>query len=265
MKPRSTGHLVRAPTTSMSYSNDSRQRWVSAGYPSDMGSAASDYPPEPEYIRLYYLTAAVHALSNIVFGRLKLARFQDLNDPFELLSVQIMDKSVRKIAREFKEIEAQQTGLLCFSEDWTSPVMWSHYGERHRGICLGFDVLRSKVHDVKYDDKRLRVALEADSDPTSLPVALQEKLRRTKCHEWAYEKEQRMLVPLHEAHQVGTLHFRSFDSELRLAEVILGPNCNESLESVQTVVAHHWPSARTYRSRLAWQHFKVVPLESSVP
>ena len=33
-----------------------------------------------------------------------------------------------------------ENGILCFSEDWTDPVLWTHYGAKHRGICLGFDV-----------------------------------------------------------------------------------------------------------------------------
>ncbi len=249
----------------MPYDNANRQRWLTAGYRTDMGSSASDLPPGPDFIRLYYLSDAPHALSNLVFGRIKVARFRDLNDPFELLSLQLIDKNLRTAVRGFKEAEDNQTGLVCFSEDWTSPVMWSHYGEKHRGICLGFNVLRTAVHEVQYDDTRIRAALDKDADPNSLPADLQDVLRRTKCHEWKYEQERRLFVPLEVAKQVGTLYFRPFDDAVQLAEVILGPNCVESLDSVRSVVNRHWPMARTYKSRLAWQHFKVVPLESSVP
>lgn len=249
----------------MPYDVAKRQAWGAAGYREDLSSAAADQPPSAELIRLYYLTSATHALSNIAFGRLKLARFRDLNDPFELLSVRLMDKKLRAAVKDFKATLDASTGLLCFSEDWGSPVMWSHYGEKHRGICLGFDVLRSEVDAVKYDDKRVRAALDADADPNNLPSDLQGVLRRTKCHEWQYELEQRMFVPLSVALEVGSLHFRPFDEKLQLAEVILGPNCVESLEDVRRIVARHCSAARTYKARLAWQHFKVVPMERSVP
>jgi hypothetical protein len=239
--------------------------WLAAGYRFDLSSAAADHPPPAEYIRLYYLTRSAHALSNITFGRIKVARFRDLNDPFELLAVRLMGRKLRSAVHEFKSTEDAQTGLICLSEDWGSPVMWSHYGEKHRGICLGFDVLRSEVRAVLYDDKRVRTALAADADPTNLPEELQEVLRRTKCHEWKYEKEQRMFIPLSTTTEVGGLRFRAFDHKFQLAEVIIGPSCAESLDAVRRIVHLHWPTARTYRARLAWKTFKVVPQESSVP
>ena len=36
-------------------------------------------------MRVYYLTGAQFALNNIALRRLKIARIEDLNDPFELL------------------------------------------------------------------------------------------------------------------------------------------------------------------------------------
>lgn len=62
-----------------------RREWIAAGYKSDMGSAiASCPPPDSSTIRLYNLTSVKHALSNIENRRLKVSRFADLNDPFEL-------------------------------------------------------------------------------------------------------------------------------------------------------------------------------------
>lgn len=29
--------------------------------------------------------------------------------------------------------------ILCLTEDSLNPVMWAHYGDEHRGVCLGFD------------------------------------------------------------------------------------------------------------------------------
>jgi hypothetical protein len=248
----------------MPFDNLKRELWAKAGYATNLGSAAADLPPSPEFIRLYHLTTATHALNNISFARLKVARYSDLNDPFELLSLSLMDPAVRKTVQTFKALQDSQSGLVCFSEDWTSPVMWSHYAEKHRGICLGFDVLRTAALEVHYNDKRLRTELEKDANPENLPIDLQEKLRQTKCDEWSYEKERRIVVPLTTAVQVGTLHFLPFSNSLQLAEVILGPSCTELLEDVRQVVRKHCPKARVFKARLAWKHFKVVPQESSV-
>ena len=42
-------------------------------------------------MRVYYLTGAPFALSNLALRRIKIARFEDLNDPFELLGVDVGD------------------------------------------------------------------------------------------------------------------------------------------------------------------------------
>ena len=52
-----------------------------------MGSAIACLPPEDSsLLRLYHLTIAEHAVSDIALGRLKVARFSDLNDPFEVIA-----------------------------------------------------------------------------------------------------------------------------------------------------------------------------------
>jgi hypothetical protein len=38
-------------------------------------------------MRVFYLTGAQFALSNLALRRVKISRFEDLNDPFELLGI----------------------------------------------------------------------------------------------------------------------------------------------------------------------------------
>ncbi len=54
-------------------------------------------------MRVYYLTGAAFALSNLALRRVKIARFSDLNDPFELLAVDLADKDHRKAFRATKD------------------------------------------------------------------------------------------------------------------------------------------------------------------
>jgi Protein of unknown function (DUF2971) len=248
------------------YDNAKRKLWVGAGYPKNLGSAAAALPPSVEYVRLYNLMPAAHLKSNITSQWIKVSRLSDVNDPFELLALSIMDPSVRAAVLDFKADEDSQTALLCFSEDWTSPLMWSHYADKHRGICLGFDVLRSAVKSIQYDDKRIRGELGKYKTGTfALTDELRDVLRYTKCHEWKYEKERRHLMSLASAVPHGALHFRPLDATIRLAEVILGPLCTESLTDIRALVDHHCPGVITFKARLAWKHFKVVPYESLVP
>ncbi len=65
-------------------------------------------------MRAYHLTSATHALSNLRHRRLKIATFEDLNDPFELWAVAQPDKELRRGLRRWEEQIAKQYGLLCF-------------------------------------------------------------------------------------------------------------------------------------------------------
>ncbi len=249
----------------MPYDNAKRKLWAAAGYPTTMGSAAATLPPPKEYVRLYNLVRATDARSDISNQWIKVSRLSDVNDPFELLALSVMDPAVRAAVLDFKAEENSQTALLCFSEDWTSLLMWSHYADKHRGVCLGFDVLRSAVTKLEYDDKRVRAELGKYKETFTLTDELRDVMRYTKCHEWKYEKERRQLVPLASTVPRDGLYFRSLDSTVRLAEVILGPLCTESLTDMRMLVYQHYPSAITFKARLAWKHFKVVPYESTVP
>jgi hypothetical protein len=248
------------------YNNSFRRLWAAEGYRTDLGSAATGEPPLKKFIRLYHLSSTKHAISNLQGKRLKIARFEDLNDPFEFRALEFRNKLVRAEVKNFGKEFAQTTGLLCFSEDWTSPVLWSHYAESHKGICLGFDVRRTKVRRVIYKSKRLQTALKSTEhpNPSILTPALRRALIRTKCHEWRYERERRMTVPLGAAQEDGGLLFSHFDDDLVLREIILGAKCNQSLDKVQEMASKHG-GVKVFKSRLAWQHFKVVPVESSVP
>lgn len=249
----------------MPYDPTLRKLWVAAGYRRDMGSAAASGPPPPDMIRLYHLSTSEHAVSNIENRRLKVTRIRDLNDPFELMALNLREGEFRRVVKDFRATFDSQTGLLCFSEDWTSPVMWSHYASQHRGICLGFNVRRTTVHKVEYKDRRLRAELD---DTVTVPTLTEEQkamLMRTKCHEWKYEREHRRFILLDESILDNGLHFCSLDNDIHLAEVVLGAHCPEQVSKLRYITEELYTDVRVFRARLAWKHFKVVPKESSVP
>ncbi|QHC91394.1 DUF2971 domain-containing protein [Pseudomonas chlororaphis] len=237
-----------------------RREWITAGYKSDMGSAIACRPPaDSSTIRLYNLTSVEHALSNIENRRIKVSRFADLNDPFELLAANFKEHKTRQVVRNWKDKSHSLMGLLCFAGDWSEPVMWSHYAEKHTGVCLGFDVKRSTVEQVNYQDDRILAALGPASTPGMLSEELQQQLLCTKSGGWRYEEEFRRFVSLNDAAADGPLHFWPICGDIQLAEVILGPLCEEALESVRRKVKQHFPSAVVFKARLAFQSFKIVP------
>jgi len=91
-------------------------------------------------MRVYNLTTAQYALSNIALRRLKVARYDQLNDPFELLAIDVASRDLRAGILAKKTQVHSQEGLICFSRSWKNPLLWSHYAEKHAGIGLGFEI-----------------------------------------------------------------------------------------------------------------------------
>lgn len=213
-------------------------------------------------MRLYHLTGAEYALSDIALRRIKIARIADLNDPFELRAANLGgNKTLRRGMAEWRKELNKSKGLLCFSRHWYSPVLWSHYADKHRGMCLGFVVADGLPSRVTYSDKRVRFDLEAMA---SNPSIMQDLLL-TKYSHWAYEEESRIFVELDHKTAERGLYFYEFSEDLRLAEVILGPLCEISLDRIRDLVQQlYGEDIQVFRARLAFKSFNVVPKQSTL-
>lgn len=153
-----------------------------------------------------------------------------------------------------------ENGILCFSEDWTDPVLWTHYGAKHRGICLGFDVKDGFAKKIVYREDRVRDAeIRGKTDKEILDLLL-----LTKFESWRYEQEWRVLLNLSDSIGEGGLHFYKFDKQLKLTEVILGAECSMTHKEVQHLVSTHHPQANTIKARLAFESFHIVPDEPTI-
>jgi hypothetical protein len=173
--------------------------------------------------RLYHYTAAKYALEDIRLKRLKIAQFSDLNDPFELMCVDVSRTTDELAFKLCKARVAERFGLLCFSKSSTNILLWSHYAERHKGICLGFDVtnFKSKFGEVEYTSRKIQFP-----KPEELNQKFMWTVLRSKYLHWKYEGEWRVFVELdtpewNECAQ-RNLFFAGFSGELALREVILG-------------------------------------------
>lgn len=49
---------------------------------------------------------------------------------------------------EYELIKRYNKGIFCLSERDDSMLMWSHYGDQHRGICLGYSVSKTVPKDI---------------------------------------------------------------------------------------------------------------------
>jgi hypothetical protein len=208
-------------------------------------------------MRVYHFVSAKHGLDNLKRRRLKVATIDGLNDPFELLSATDEDSGIRARLRRWKQAQISRTGFLCFCRRYGSPVLWSHYAEKHNGICLGFDVIKSELHEVNYSPTRIALKLE-DEVATGLDDATAMAVTLTKFSDWSYEHEWRLIVPLAETVQEGSLHFQEFGPNLRLKRVIVGASSDISRAQIHAALGGLCLPVDVFKAGLSAKTFRMV-------
>lgn len=213
--------------------------------------------------RLYNLSKCVHAIANIESQRIKVSRISDLNDPFELIAANLSERKHRRSLRGFREKLDKDHGILCFSRSWSNPVLWSHYADKHSGICLGFDVDEGCAIPVEYVSS-LRdldmTSIEAQNRGLHFPLEDDEVMRilRTKYEHWQYEDEMRVFVDLDHSTCSSDLYFMDFGPKILLREVIVGARCPMPLRDVVDLVAKRAPGVQVRKARLAFHSFSIT-------
>jgi hypothetical protein len=183
--------------------------------------------------RGYYLLCLCNARKALSQQRLRLSRPLEVNDPFELAALGWRTREEQKRIEKFKKEVNDRLAMLCLLKGWKDPVPWSHYADRHRGVCLGFEVdtaIGEGLREISYVHAMLRA--DGHSGPLgALAHDVKEALKFTKFQSWSYEQELRAFVPLTKlvdepSGDGKTLYFMPFGGQLKLREVILGPLCD---------------------------------------
>ena len=199
-------------------------------------------------MRLYHFLNARYGLEALQKRRLKIARLLELNDPFELLGVDLSDQRFRWALQRTRKQLSEAHGLLCFSKTWRNPVLWGHYAESHRGLCLGFDVRKDFFKKVTYIHKRPR-------PPERPDIQFMKYILFTKFSHWRYEQEYRAYVSLDE-HENG-LFFMNFSDKLNLGSVIVGDRSLLTRGEVSTALGNQ-SNVKMFKARAAFRTFEIV-------
>ena len=105
---------------------------------------------EDSPMRVYKFLCKPFAMQALRERRLKIARLAEMNDPFEMLPFDMSNRVQRIAALTTLDRRNGTAGVLCFSKSWTNPVVWSHYTDQHRGVCLGFDTADNLTKPIRY-------------------------------------------------------------------------------------------------------------------
>ena len=185
-------------------------------------------------MRVFHFIDLKYGLDDIQSRHLKIATLNELNDPFELLAINLSDLELRRAFQRMKEQLSANRGMLCFSRHWRNPVQWSHYAAKHTGLCLGFDIPDEHLATVHYSGKRLAVEAEQLLNSRALDEATARQFLFTKYAHWRYENEMRVFVTLEDRDPTTGLYFANFSDRLRLAEVIVGANSSCPVQGFET-------------------------------
>lgn len=121
---------------------------------------------------------------------------------------------------ELELLKRYNKGVFSLAERSTCPLMWSHYGDQHRGLCLGYSVpstALSDLHKIQYGGTRLVRASDLSAmlgGDNAARGRVDDAVLLRKARPWTYEREWRLLGPRGQQ-----------DSPLELEEVVFGMRC----------------------------------------
>ena len=195
--------------------------------------------------------------------RLKQSRISDLNDPFELTPYDLTDPLIRHTFLQTRNQLDEARGMVCFSASWSDPVIWAHYSDKHRGLCLGFKIPTVKgdpeideSHRVTYIKRPLKFPPKFESLPDAKRFRIVQTILFTKFVKWDYEKEIRIWAPLQ--HEENGLYYLEFDEKLQLAEVLIGAKCSLPKSAIERALGSLASKIKIKKARAAYDRFKMT-------
>ena len=213
-------------------------------------------------MRVYKFLDSNFGVKSIKDRRLKQSRVADLNDPFELMPYLVTDIVIRMAFITTRDDVHKDRGLLCFSADWKDPVIWAHYSDKHRGLCLGFEIPtlnedpKSNAGPVSYISSPLPFPLNFKEMSDSEHDAFARKAIFTKFEHWLYEKEIRVWGPLE--NEDNGLHFVPFGENMRLTDVIVGQRCKVPKVEILSALRPLVGEVTIIKARAAYNKFEMV-------
>jgi Protein of unknown function (DUF2971) len=158
----------------------------------------------------------------------------------------------RKLVNEAAREAFSKHGVSCYAPTCDNLLMWSHYSNSHRGLCLKFDITEdlkpfSPLFEVEYQEKY--PVLNHIKNHYGAVVT---KLLTTKGSQWEYEHEWRV-VKMGETGNHGFAHHA-------LKEIIFGANANPKFidEIVGLVEANRKYDVAFTKAHVSKTEFKLI-------
>jgi len=138
-----------------------------------------------------------------------------------------IDDPLQSLLRQYLEEELLRRydrGIVSFGVRATCPLMWSHYGDQHNGICAGYSVpagAEADLHKIRYGGSRKVLASDVAvmENDSAARGRVDEAVLLRKAASWRYEREWRL---------IGRRGAQN--SPLELEEVVFGIRCKSTVK-----------------------------------
>jgi hypothetical protein len=168
----------------------------------------------------------------------------EVAEPLQFLLAQYLEEEL---------LRRYDRGIVSFGLRATCPLMWSHYGDQHRGICAGYSIpadAAPSLHKINYGGSRNVKASDVaimDNNPVARRRVDEAVLLR-KAGSWRYEREWRL---------IGTRG--PHDSPLELEEVIFGMRCGSTVKyAITKALENRGREVRFYEVRERHGTFQLM-------
>ena len=232
-----------------------------------------------DYCCFKYRAINKNFLDSLVKSKLYFASRDKLNDPFDsnvdisraankLIAQGVKIDLFEKLLRDDYELDrfnknVDPLGICSFSLAANETLLWSHYAEDHKGVCLRYDFPKTYL---KNEDKILgvsKVSYEPNAITNWLPdnidlldidhkafiINLLKTLLASKAPPWAYEQEVRII-----SHATGLFEI----PREALTHVIFGLQTTEADESlVRSIISKYYSEVKIGRVKRTDDDFGI--------
>lgn len=168
--------------------------------------------------------------------RLYLSDGKNFNDPFEIT---VTDKKNHKI----RHIEGLH--ILSLTNSFRNKLIWSHYTDSHKGVCITVKVPNNLVYPICYSTKRIYEDSDIDniiSSSTKITkksvekdfslLSNDKKIAYVKDKKWMYEKEYRVVFDKSDEAEL-IYHDGKWFMSVKITNIYLGANFDRNKAETQ--------------------------------
>ncbi|AIO28457.1 DUF2971 domain-containing protein [Burkholderia cepacia] len=207
-------------------------------------------------MKLYrYRQINTNTFGEIAERRAWFSKYSELNDPFE-------GRYINKSSDSSLDVLIQTFRVCCFSKRNDNLLLWAHYAENHRGVCLEYDIpdetFKTRFFPINYSASqpvidRVNRYPVGDVNSGSLLMDMKDAVFLTKSEDWKYEEEWRMLRITERSEEKGEKH----EIPGNLSAIYFGLHTSEAARNIITKLASSTSPVEFWQASLRAGYFSL--------